>query len=58
MVKEIINEDDVRGVFDLNICQTLNKLTGSDYSYSRRATHNAGIPYLNCHYCEIINFGY
>ena len=50
VVKEIINEEDVRGVFDFNICQTLNKLMGSDYSYSRRPIQ---LP-LSCE----INFGY
>lgn len=35
VVKEIINKEDVQGIFDFNICQILNKLIGLDYSYSR-----------------------
>lgn len=35
VVKEIINKENVQDIFDFNICQILNKLTGLDYSYSR-----------------------
>ncbi|PKY58869.1 hypothetical protein RhiirA4_481145 [Rhizophagus irregularis] len=50
VVKEIINEEDVQSIFDFNICQILNKLTGPDYIYSRRKIRGNGIPDLNCHY--------
>ncbi|CAB4427751.1 unnamed protein product [Rhizophagus irregularis] len=49
VVKEIENEEDVRGVLDFNICQTLNYLLGSDHKFSRRSPDTPGIPDFTCH---------
>ena len=44
MMKEVIDEEDVRSVLDFNICQILNKLMGPDCVYSRKSTDTPGIP--------------
>jgi serine/threonine protein kinase len=54
VVKKIINEEDVRGVLDFNICQTLNDLMGPEYDFSRRPTHTPGIPDFNCHLVKLL----
>jgi predicted Ser/Thr protein kinase len=49
VVKEIENEEDVRGVLDFNICQTLIYLMGSEYKFSRRSPDTPGVPDFTCH---------
>ena len=49
MVKEIENEEDVRGVLDFNICQTLIYLMGSEYKFSRYSPDTPGVPDFTCH---------
>ncbi|PKC55436.1 hypothetical protein RhiirA1_542517 [Rhizophagus irregularis] len=49
VMKEVVDEEDVRSVLDFNICQILNKLMGPDCVYSRRPTDTPGIPDFNCH---------
>src|SRR6266496_4877310 len=44
VVKEIENEEDVRGVLDFNICQILNYLMGSEYKFSRHSPDTPGVP--------------
>src|SRR5947207_13843397 len=45
---------DVRVAIDVNICMTLNDLTGPDCVYSRRPTDATGIPDFNCHRTELL----
>ncbi|PKY58648.1 hypothetical protein RhiirA4_513185, partial [Rhizophagus irregularis] len=49
VMKEVVDEEDVRSVLDFNICQILNKLMGPDCVYSRKSTDTPGIPDFNCH---------
>ena len=49
MMKEVVDEEDVRSVLDFNICQILNKLMGPDCVYSKKSTDTPGIPDFNCH---------
>ena len=48
--KVVLNEEDVRVAIDVNICMTLNELTGPEYDFSKRPTHTPGIPDFTCHY--------
>ncbi|GES76861.1 kinase-like domain-containing protein [Rhizophagus clarus] len=45
----VSDEEDVRNALNVNICMTLNDLTGPDYVYSRKSTDTPGIPDFNCH---------
>ncbi|RGB24977.1 hypothetical protein C1646_772373 [Rhizophagus diaphanus] len=47
--KVVLNEEDVRVAIDVNICMTLNELTGPDCVYSRKSTDTPGVPDFNCH---------
>ncbi|GBB86839.1 hypothetical protein RclHR1_13290007 [Rhizophagus clarus] len=50
----VSDEEDVRNALNVNICMTLNDLTGPDYVYSRKSTDTPGIPDFNCHLVDMV----
>ncbi|RGB24006.1 hypothetical protein C1646_821830 [Rhizophagus diaphanus] len=54
VMKEVVDEEDVRSVLDFNICQILNKLMGLDCIYSRRPTEAIGITDFKCHLAKLL----
>ncbi len=49
MVKEIENKEDVQGVLDFNIYQTLNYLLRLDHKFSKRSSDTPSISDFTCH---------
>ena len=50
----VLIEEDVRVAINVNICMTLNDLTGPDCVYLRRPTDATGIPDFNYHHMELL----
>ncbi|GET04664.1 kinase-like domain-containing protein [Rhizophagus clarus] len=50
VVKEVVNEEDVRVAMDVNICMVLSGLMVPGYNFSRLPTHTTGVSDFTCFY--------